>query len=62
MTEGQGGERRVGRMIKRRARLEDGRYLIYYTFTDGEDGGGEGAPPERPGPAASAEAAEERDV
>lgn len=48
-------------MRKRRTTLEDGRYLIYYTF-DGEDEGGEGTASGRPEPAAEAEAAEERHV
>ena len=60
MTVGPGGGG-AGRMRKRRTTLEDGRYLIYYTF-EGEDGGGEVAASERPEPSAEPEAAEERDV
>jgi hypothetical protein len=48
-------------MRKRRTTLGDGRYLIYYTFDD-EDEGVEGAASGRPEPAAEAEAAEERNV
>ena len=50
------GEEGAGHMRKRRTTLEDGRYLIYYTFDD-EDDGGEGAASVRPEPSA-----EERDV
>ncbi|MFN2416856.1 MAG: hypothetical protein ABR603_17095 [Pyrinomonadaceae bacterium] len=59
MTEGPGQGEGGGRMRERRTTLEDGRYLIYYTF-DGEDGGGEGAASERPEPSEEAEA--ERNV
>jgi hypothetical protein len=48
-------------MRKRRTTLEDGRYLIYYTF-DGEDEDGECAASERPEPSVEAEASEERHV
>lgn len=48
-------------MRKRRTTLEDGRYLIYYTFDDDGEGG-EGAAPGRPEPEAEPEAAEERHV
>lgn len=59
MTEGTEVGEGAGRMRKRRTTLEDGRYLIYYTFDGvGEAPGGEGAP----APAAETEAAEERDV
>lgn len=61
MTDGPSEGHGAGRMHKRRTTLEDGRYLIYYTF-DGEDGGGEGSASVRPEPSAEAEAAEERDV
>jgi hypothetical protein len=58
------GERGAGVMHKRRTTLEDGRYLIYYTFGDEADSSaGEGAGREsKPEPKAEAEAAEERSV
>lgn len=50
-------------MHKRRTRLEDGRYLIYYTFGEGREGedvsAGGGAPP---APVAENESGEERSV
>jgi hypothetical protein len=58
--------RRVGRMEKRRTSLEDGRYLIYYTFdesgpaqTNGPEEAGAASPAESE---AKPEAAEERSV
>jgi len=61
MTEGDGEGEDAGRMTKRRTTLEDGRYLIYFTFDGvGEASGAEGAA--APEPLAEAEAAEERDV
>jgi hypothetical protein len=60
-----GAQRRgAGAMHKRRTTLEDGRYLIYYTFGDEADSpAGEGAGGEsRPEPEAATEAAEERRV
>jgi len=54
----------AGEMRKRRTLMEDGRYLIYYTFGDEEEaprteGGGAGA---RPEPEAEPVAEEERRV
>jgi hypothetical protein len=59
--------RGVGRMEKRRTRLEDGRYLIYYTFGEGEParaGGREGdeGTSSQVESGAEPEAAEERSV
>ena len=59
MTEGSEGEEGAGSMRKRRTTLEDGRYLIYYTF---EEEVWEGNSPTGPGPEPEAEAAEERNV
>ncbi len=59
-----GGHAGAGVMHKRQATLEDGRYLIYYTFGDkagratNAGAGGES----RPEPDAATEAAEERSV
>ena len=58
----EGTPERVGALRKRRTTLDDGRYLIYFTFEGGEPApapGGEGA---RPEPEAETVAAEERGV
>ena len=64
MTDGAQGQVAAGRMHKRRAALEDGRYLIYYTFD--EDGGesltGDESRAARPEPVAENVAEEERSV
>lgn len=58
------GHAGAGAMHKRQTTLEDGRYLIYYTFGDEPDShAGVGAGGEsRPEPEAAPEAAEERSV
>lgn len=49
-------------MRRRRVRLADGRYLIFYTFGDGEAGPGEEGEAGRPEPAAEPFAGEEQGV
>ncbi len=49
-------------MRRRRVRLADGRYLIFYTFGDGADGPGEEGGAGSPGPSAEPAAAEEQGV
>ncbi len=55
-----GGRSGAGAMRKRRATMEDGRYLIYYTFGEGDDGtaagsAGEAARAPKPEPQAEDE-------
>jgi hypothetical protein len=54
----------IGEMHKRRTTLEDGRYLIYYTFGDEADGARRGAEVvgSKPEAEAKPEAEEERGV
>jgi hypothetical protein len=52
----------AGAMHKRRTTLEDGRYLIYYTFGDEADSPGGEDGESRPEPEAATEAEEERRV
>jgi hypothetical protein len=62
------GSGSAGAMHKRRTTLEDGRYLIYYTFGDeadsptGEGAGGESRPETVTDAEAATEAEEERRV